>query len=467
MAMELWKLEGVEITRLVRAREVSAVEVAIDALERMSEVNPRINAVVDSDSKRVLNSARLVDKKVAAGEDAGLMAGVAVTVKDNIDQIGYATTNGLKSRTEWFARDNNPIIDNLEKAGAVIIGRTNVPAYCFRWFTDNNLYGTTWNPHNRELTPGGSSGGAAAAVASGIGAIAHGSDIAGSIRYPAYACGIHGLKPGLGRVPTFNTTVTERNIGVQLMAVHGPLARSVSDLRLAYNAMSQYDARDVWWVPAPFEGKAFPRRAALCIAPGGIQPAPEIKNALLKAAKALISAGWEVEEVSDLPPSREAVEDQIRLWFGDGYNATLAAAIEEGDAGAIAALRGKKKLLEGMGQTDFSGSLTNRASVLRKWQQFLDIYSVILAPVSSELPFSQLLDIRDAESYQHVWNAQLTQIVVPYLGLPALTLSMPFNNATPVGIQLIANRFREDVCLAVAEELESLLGINIKPVNPV
>ena len=162
MAMELWKLEGVEIARLVRAREVSAVEVATDALERMSEVNPRINAVVDSYSKRVLDSARQVDKKIADGGNVGPMAGVAVTVKDNIDQMGYATTNGLKSRTEWFATDNNPIIDNLEKAGAVIIGRTNVPAYCFRWFTDNNLYGTTWNPHNRELTPGGSSGGAAA-----------------------------------------------------------------------------------------------------------------------------------------------------------------------------------------------------------------------------------------------------------------------------------------------------------------
>ncbi len=117
MDMELWKLEGVEIARLVRAREVSAVEVATDSLERMSEVNPRINAVVDSDTKRVLDSARQVDKKIAAGEDVGPMAGVAVTVKDNIDQIGYATTNGLKSRTEWFATDNNPIIDNLEKAG--------------------------------------------------------------------------------------------------------------------------------------------------------------------------------------------------------------------------------------------------------------------------------------------------------------------------------------------------------------
>lgn len=467
MAMDLWKLAAVEIASLVRAKEVSAVEVATDALERMSEVNGRVNAVIASNSDRVLASARQVDIKIAKGEDPGFMAGVTVTIKDNIDQIGYATTNGLRSRTDWFASDNNPIIDNLEKNGAIIIGRTNVPAYCFRWFTDNNLYGTTWNPHNRKLTPGGSSGGAAAAVATGMGSIAHGSDIAGSIRYPAYACGIHGLKPGLGRVPTFNTTVTERNIGVQLMAVHGPLARSVSDLRLAYNAMSQYDARDVWWVPAPFEGKALPRRAALCLAPGGMQPAQEIKDALLKAAKALVSAGWEVEEVSDLPPSQQAVEDQIRLWFGDGFNTTLTAAIEEGDAGAIAALQGQKQLLESMSQNDFSGALTNRASVLRKWQHFLDNYSVILAPVSSELPFAQLLDTRDAESYQRVWNAQLTQIVIPYLGLPALTLSMPFNNATPVGIQLIANRFREDVCLAVAEELESLLEINIKPANPV
>ncbi|WP_207303825.1 amidase family protein [Klebsiella pneumoniae] len=467
MAMDLWKLAAVEIASLVRVKEVSAVEVATDALERISEVNGRVNAVIGSNSDRVLASARQVDIKIANGEDPGFMAGVTVTIKDNIDQIGYATTNGLRSRTDWFASNNNPIIDNLEKNGAIIIGRTNVPAYCFRWFTDNNLYGTTWNPHNRKLTPGGSSGGAAAAVATGMGSIAHGSDIAGSIRYPAYACGIHGLKPGLGRVPTFNTTVTERNIGVQLMAVHGPLARSVSDLRLAYNAMSQYDARDVWWVPAPFEGKTLPRRAALCFAPGGIQPAQEIKDALLKAAKALVSAGWEVEEVSDLPPCQQAVEDQIRLWFGDGFNTTLTAATEEGDVGAIAALQGQKQLLERMSQDDFSSALTNRASLLRKWQHFLDTYSVILAPVSSELPFAQLLDTQDAESYQRVWNAQLTQIVIPYLGLPALTLSMPFNNATPVGIQLIANRFREDVCLAVAEELESLLEINIKPVNPV
>ncbi|EMQ0913191.1 hypothetical protein RH430_005320 [Raoultella ornithinolytica] len=163
----------------------------------MSEVNGRVNAVIASNSDRVLASARQVDIKIAKGEDPGFMAGVTVTIKDNIDQIGYATTNGLRSRTDWFASDNNPIIDNLEKNGAIIIGRTNVPAYCFRWFTDNNLYGTTWNPHNRKLTPGGSSGGAAAAVATGMGSIAHGSDIAGSIRYPAYACGIHGLKSPL------------------------------------------------------------------------------------------------------------------------------------------------------------------------------------------------------------------------------------------------------------------------------
>lgn len=467
MTKKLWMLKAVEIATLVRAKEISAVEVANDALERISEVNERVNAIIACDPDRVLASARQIDIKIAKGEDPGCMAGVAVTVKDNIDQIGYATTNGLKSRTDWFASDNNPIIDNFEKNGAVIIGRTNVPAYCFRWFTDNNLYGTTWNPHNRELTPGGSSGGAAVAVASGMGAIAHGSDIAGSIRYPAYACGIHGLKPGMGRVPTFNTTVSERNIGVQLMAVHGPLARSVSDLRLAYSAMSQYDARDVWWVPAPFDGKTSPRRAALCLAPGGIQPVQEVKDALLKAAKALISAGWEVEEINDLPHAKEAMENQIRLWFGDGFNPTLAAAIKEGDSGAINALRGQKDLLEGMSQSDFSNALTNRASVLRQWQYLFEIYSVILSPVSSELPFAQLLDTQDADSYNRVWDAQLTQIVVPYLGLPALTLSMPFINSTPVGIQLIANRFREDICLAVAEELESILSINVQPVNPV
>ena len=130
------------------------------------------------------------------------------------------------------------MIDNLRKAGAVIFGRTNCPAFSYRWFTTNLMHGDTKNPRDAGITPGGSSGGAGSAVASGIGHIAHGTDIAGSIRYPAYACGVHGLRPTVGRIPGFNAALPERTIGPQISAVSGPLARTIGDLRIALEAMS-------------------------------------------------------------------------------------------------------------------------------------------------------------------------------------------------------------------------------------
>ena len=157
------------------------------------------------------------------GEKVGALAGVPVTVKVNIDQEGFATTNGLKLQRDTIAKSNSPVIDNLRKAGAVILGRTNCPAVSYRWFTTNLIHGDTKNPRDPVVTPGGSSGGAGAAVAAGIGHIAHGTDIAGSIRYPAYACGVHGLRPTVGRIAAFNAALPERPIGPQISAVSGPL----------------------------------------------------------------------------------------------------------------------------------------------------------------------------------------------------------------------------------------------------
>src|SRR5439155_882841 len=153
-------------------------------------------------------------------------------------------------------------IDNLRKSGAVILGRTNCPAFSYRWFTTSLVHGDTKNPRDPGITPGGSSGGAGAAVAAGIGHIAHGTDIAGSIRYPAYACGVHGLRPTMGRVAAFNAALPERPIGPQISAVSGPLARTIGDIRLALAAMSAQDYRDPWWVPAPLEGPAMAARDA-------------------------------------------------------------------------------------------------------------------------------------------------------------------------------------------------------------
>src|SRR5229473_2648739 len=303
---DLWRLSAADIAALIRSKKVSAKQAASAALARLDAVNPSINAVVDHRPEDVLAQAAAIDAAIARGEAVGPLAGVPVTVKVNIDQQGFATTNGLKLQRDVIAKTNSPVVDNLR---------------------------------NASITPGGSSGGAGAAVAAGIGHIAHGTDIAGSIRYPAYACGVHGLRPTVGRIAAFNAALPERTIAAQISAVSGPLARTIGDLRIAMAAMSGFDVRDPWWVPAPLEGPVAPKRAALCLRPDGLETSADVTVAVADAGKRLQRAGWVVEEIETTPPLREAADLQTKLWLGDGYEAQLDAAEREGDPGALACLR--------------------------------------------------------------------------------------------------------------------------------
>jgi amidase len=418
--------------------------------------------VIDHRPEDVLKQAAEVDGAIARGEEAGALAGVPVTVKVNIDQAGFATTNGVRLQRDAIAHSNSPVIDNLRKAGAVILGRTNCPAFSYRWFTTNLIHGDTRNPRDASLTPGGSSGGAGAAVAAGIGHIAHGTDIAGSIRYPAYACGVHGLRPTMGRVAAFNAALPERTIGPQISAVSGPLARTIGDIRIALTAMANKDVRDPWWVPVPLEGPPRPKRAALCLAPDGLETVPEVKAALNEAARRLERAGWMVEEIADTPPLREPADWMTKLWLGDGYEAQLAAAEREGDPGALACLRGNRAKVFPF---DLSKALTRRATLTREWLQFFENHAVLLMPVSAELPFADQLDIKDEVSFGRVWRAQLTQIAIPFMGLPGLTVSTGLVGRAPVGVQIVSGRYREDLCLAAGEAIEAG-GVPPSPIDP-
>jgi amidase len=452
---DLWRRSATDIAALVQSRKISATEVAAAALARLEAVNPSINAVVDHRPDDVLAQAGAVDAALRRGETVGPLVGVPVTIKVNIDQQGFATTNGLTLQRELIARSNSPVVDNLRKAGAIILGRTNCPAFSYRWFTTNLLHGNTKNPRDPGLTPGGSSGGAGAAVAAGIGPIAHGTDIAGSIRYPAYACGVHGLRPTVGRIAAFNPSSPERTIGPQISAVSGPLARSMADLRLALAALSGADARDPWWVPAPLDGPELPKRAAVCFRPDGLDTAPEVVAAVADAAKRLQRAGWAVEEVETTPSLREAAELQTKLWLGDGYEAQLANAEREGDPGALACLRGNRDKVFPFDAAALSKTLTRRATLTRDWLLFLETHPVLLMPVSGELPFPDGLDRRDDASFARVWRAQVPMIAIPFMGLPALTVATGSVGRIPVGVQLVAGRYREDMCLRAGEAIEA------------
>ena len=460
---DLWRLSATELAGLIKSKKVSAKEAAEAGLARLDAVNPDINAVVDHRPDDVLAQAAAIDAAIARGEAMGPLAGVPVTIKVNVDQEGYATTNGLKAQRDLIAKVDNPVVANLRKAGAVLLGRTNCPAVSYRWFTTNLIHGDTKNPRDPGITPGGSSGGAGSAVAAGIGHIAHGTDIAGSIRYPAYACGVHGLRPSLGRIPAFNAALPERPIGPQISAVSGPLARTVNDLRISLAAMSAPDYRDPWYAPVPLEGPPREKRVAMCLNPDGLNPAREVVAAVADAGKRLRDAGWIVEEVADTPSLREAAEIQTRLWLGDGYEAQLAFAEREGDPGALACLRGVGARVHPF---DLSQALTRRATLTREWFAFLDKYPVLLMPVSGELPFPDHLDRKDEASFARVWHAQLPQIAIPFMGLPGLVVSTGLVGRIPVGVQLVAARYREDLCLAAGEAIEAR-GTPSSPIDPV
>ncbi|MNQ00748.1 Acylamidase [compost metagenome] len=456
---DLWRLSAVELASRIRKREVSAVDAAQSALERLNAVNPALSAVVDHRPDEVMARAADVDAQLARGEDPGVLAGVPVTVKVNVDQAGYATTNGVKLQKDLIAATNSPVVDNLLRAGAVILGRTNTPAFSLRWFTGNALHGDTRNPRNAALTPGGSSGGAASAVAAGIGHLAHGTDIAGSIRYPAYACGVHGLRPSLGRVAAYNAALPERSIGGQLTAVSGPLGRTIADVRLGLAVLAAPDPRDPWWVPAPLVGPDVPRRAALCLNPDGMDTEPAVVKALQEAARRLTEAGWTVDTLDAVPPMQEAADLQVRMWMADGYDAMVAAAEKEGDQGALVALRGQRDKAADANLNNFSAVLTRRATLTRMWEMFLADYPILLLPVSAELPFPDKLDLQGDAAYARVWRAQMTQIGVPFMGLPGLSVAMgqamSSVGQSPVGVQIVAGRYREDLCLAAGEIIEA------------
>jgi amidase len=461
---EFWRLPATEIAALVRARKASAVEVARDALARLDAANPAINAVVDHRPEETLAEAARVDAALARGEDPGPMAGVPVTIKVNADQKGFATTNGLRIQKDAVAAEDNPVVANLRKAGAVILGRTNTPAFSLRWFTRNGLHGHTRNPWDAGITPGGSSGGAAAATAAGIGAVGHGTDIGGSIRYPAYACGIHGLRPTLGRIPAINLSQPDRHIGGQIMAVHGPLARTIADVRLAFHAMAARDPREPWWVPAPMEGPPKPKRAALCVRPEGLATVPAVEAALRDAAKRLEAAGWIVEE-APLPPLRRPAELQALLWLAEtrrGFNKAIAA---ENDADATFVYAQMEALCPAPDLHAFMDALQARVGFLREWMLFFERFPLALCPVSAELPFPDQLDVESVESFRRVMEAQLTQVGLPLMGLPGLTVTTGLVGRVPVGVQLLAGRYREDLLLEAGAAIEAG-GVPATPVEP-
>ncbi|WP_342358476.1 amidase [Terrarubrum flagellatum] len=463
---ELWRMEAREVATLIRHGRASAREAVESCLSRLEKVNPVVNAVARVLADEARAEADRADAAQRRGEALGALHGVPVTIKVNIDQTGLPTDNGVVAYKNLIAIEDNPVVRNFRHAGAIVIGRTNTPCYSMRWFTDNALHGLTLNPWDAKRTCGGSSGGAAAAVATGMGPIAHGNDIAGSVRYPAYCCGLVGLRPSYGRVPSFNASATGAGtISSALMAVQGPLTRTVADNRLAFAAMAREDLRDARWTPvesAP-ERNA-PLRVALVRNGFGSPQHPAVTAALDVAAKALAAAGYIVEEIA-APALRECAALWPQIAMPDVI-ASLEPLIEKnGDDGikrAIALWRGAWPKFDA---ADALAGLGQRLSLLRKWRQFLVDYPVVLMPVSLDLPFPVGSDVESVEATARILAAQAPMTAISVLGLPGLAVPTGLHEGVPVGVQIVAGQGREDLCFDAAETIEAHASIET-PIDP-
>lgn len=463
--MKLWKLGATELALLIARKEVSCTEVVSGCLDRLDAVNPVINAVVDQDRNRALRDAADADSALARREACGPLHGIPVTIKVNVDQEGHATTNGVFAFRDHMAHQDSAVVANLRKAGAIPIGRTNTPAFSMRWFTDNRLHGRTYNPHDRRLTPGGSSGGAAAAVAAGIGPIAHGNDQGGSIRYPAFACGVYGLRPSVGRVPAFNPSASvERPPIIQATSVQGPLARNVQDLRLALTAMSSPDIRDPMFLPATIPGKSKTHPIALCTQAKGYQADPDVENSLRLAARLLTNAGYQVEEVEP-PRLREAADLWLTLTINDTHALLEKTMLAGGDEALIVAYQSMLGNTTLLNLESYIKAQATRIALQREWAIFLDRYPLLLLPTSWKNPFAVNLDQGDVATMRTLLEAQSPLLSTAILSLPGLAVPMGCINGVPSGVHLVAGHFRENMCLDAAEAIEAQRG-QIRPVDP-
>ena len=462
----MWKWEAADLAAAIRTKEISCREAVTACLDRIDAVNPKLNAVVLILRESALAAADQADRAVARGDMLGVLHGVPITTKLNADQNGLPNSSGVVAFKDRIAAGDNSSIANLKKAGAIVIGRTNTPPFCLRWMTENDLHGRTLNPWSAEHVPGGSTGGGASAVAAGMGPLTQGSDNGGSIRYPAFCTGIAGLRPSLGRVSYYNPSQEERSLSSQLIAVSGPMARRVRDLRIGLDAMAQRDLRDPFWAPVPLAGPplSHPIRVALCTDPTGVGVHPSVADSLQRAARILEDAGYAVEEPK-LPSVLAAHEVWDLICQGELREFLADTLAKYGDAPMKKAMSYMMPRMPTFTLAEYLTLYMRRAAMVREWSLLLEDFPVLLAPVSTRPQFVHGEDILSQKANDDSYRAQAPLTGFALLGIPGVAVPTGVTDGLPTGVLVMAQRFREDVALDAAEIIEAACPMPT-PIDP-
>jgi amidase len=471
-------LSATRLADLIAEREVTSREVVEAHLARIDEVNGAVNAVTVVLGEPALEAADAADAALASrphgtvrahgtegGDRAGgALHGVLFTVKENIDCVGSATTHGVPFLAHSMPSRDAPVVARMRAAGAIPIARTNLSEFALRIGADNPLRGATLNPWDPRVTPGGSSGGDAAALATGMTPFGLGNDLGGSLRNPAYCCGIAALKPTTGRIPRAGS-IPPLDFGwsMQAMAVDGPMARSVADLRLGLEVLSGRDVRDPRSVDAPLRGPApAALRAALVTQIPGVKLPPGTVADLERAGLLLAAAGWEVEEAQ--PPELDLVTatwlDFIAVDFSvmmPDLRPMVSRALYDYMAAVCDMSAGR--------EAPNSELHATRSRLIRLWSEFFVRYPVAIGPTWTRPPWPLDADLEPGTGARLVYDT--VRFITPgnLLGIPSVAVPTGVAAGLPMGIQVYADLWREDLCLDAAAIIEA--GVDAPaPIDP-
>jgi amidase len=465
---EIATLSATDLRRLLLRRELSPVEVVEASLERVARLNGTINAICTL-SERALDDARSLAARGARGEDVGLLYGLPVGIKDVTPVAGLRTTYGSPLYRDHVPSEDALIVQRLRAAGAVVIGKTNAPEFAAGGNTFNEVFGRTRNPWNPERSAGGSTGGGAAALVTGMIALAEGTDLGGSLRIPASFCGVVGLRPSPGLVPTYPS-----DYAWDTLQVTGPMARTAEDVALMLQAVSgpsplaplgqPVAGRD--FVGAVGRGLPAGVRAAYCPDVAGIGVDPAIERVCRDAALELRQAGVEVEEIAlDLSFGRPAFLALRGLWFVaqmysrlhlvDRFGSNVAGNIRSGLAVTTRELGAAERA---------RGEIWHTLAELFERFDFLLTPCMAVPPFPVERNFPETIGGKAMETYVD-WIAPT--FVLSLSGLPVASVPAGLDpEGLPVGLQVVGRPLGEEGVLALAKQVQDARPLKLPEVRP-
>ena len=453
METQITQLSATEIGSRIASGSVSAREVVEAHLERIEEINPWLNAVVQICGDRALREADMADKEISDGNRTGALQGVPMTLKDSLDTEGVISTWGTLGRKGYVPDKDAVLVSRLRREGAILLGKTNTPELTLAADTNNLIYGRTANPYDEALSPGGSSGGAAAIIASAGSPFDIGSDTGGSIRIPSHCCGIAGIKPTSGRVPRTGHCISYALGAGESLTQNGPMARRVGDLFPVLKTIAGPDFEDPAIVPMPLRNPEDVTISGLRIAVhtdnGLMSPTEDIKDVVLKAASVLESEGAEITEVK--PEALEMIGHiDSRNSTGDGRAWVRRILDNVGTDQYSTFIKNRLEDAHVMETSDFTEVLELVDVYRSRMIRFMSDYDVIVCPASARPAIqpgaSFLPENKFLYSYTSAFNVT---------GWPAgVVRGGSSEEGLPVAVQVVGRPWREDVVLAVLEVVE-------------